>query len=59
MSLNFAIWIKMQYLLSNLCENAMTRAVVEKIVQYFFFSLNKPILQLECVNSECFYYYIP
>ncbi len=39
MSLNFAIWIKTQYLPSNLCQNAITAGVVWKIVQYFFFFL--------------------
>ncbi len=38
MSLNFAMWIKMQYLQSNLCQNAITLGA-RKIVQYFFFYL--------------------
>ncbi len=36
MSLNFAIWIKTQYLQSDLRQNAITPGVARKIVQYFF-----------------------
>ncbi len=53
MNSNQAIWIKMQRLQSNLHQNSKTPGVVQKIIQYFFF-LNKPILQLECMNSEMF-----
>ncbi len=36
-------------------QSAITPGVVRKIVQYFFFfPLNEPILQLECMNSRMF-----
>ncbi len=54
MNLNFAIWIKTQYISSNLRQIATTPGVVWKIVQYFFSFLNKPILQMECMNSRMF-----
>ncbi len=52
MSLISAIWIKTQNLQSNLHQNTITLGVVWTIVQYFFFFLNKPILQLERMNSS-------
>ncbi len=58
MSLNFAIWIKMQYLQSNLHQNAITPGIVRKIIQYFFSLIN-----LYCNWNvwilECFYHYNP
>ncbi len=53
MSLNSAIWIKTQYLSSNLRQNTITPGIVQKIVFNTFF-LNKPILQLEYINSRMF-----
>ncbi len=38
----------------NLDQNSITPGVVGKIVSYFFFFLNKPILPMECINSRMF-----
>ncbi len=55
MSLNLPIRIKTQYFPSNLCQNTITLGIVPKIVRYiFFFPLNKPTLQLDCMNSGMF-----
>ncbi len=57
MSLNFAIWIKTQYLLSNLRQNAITPGVVRSSILFFSF------INLYCNWNlwlpECFYHLIP
>ncbi len=53
MSLNFGILIKTQYLRLNLSQNTITPRYCPKN-RWIFFSPNKPILQLECMNSKMF-----
>ncbi len=53
-SKQFSSPLQNEFEFCNLDQNAITSGVVRKIVQYFFFFLNKPILQLKCMNSRMF-----